>query len=258
MQRNPWFEVHDHPLFPRFLRHFVTDALEAMWNATDLYRPITPRLKRALEQSDTRGVVDLCSGGGGPWFRLQPALAAAGCSVSVVLTDKYPNQPAFVMASSRSLKLITGYEKPVDASCPPHDLTGFRTMFSSFHHFDPQDARAILADSFDRDEGIAIFEAAERRALSVCVIFFVPLLSLVLAPKIRPFCWSRLFWTYLVPVIPFVLWIDGILSCLRCYSLADMAELTAGLDSERYSWQVGQDGEGILRITYLIGSPAAR
>jgi hypothetical protein len=153
------------------------------------------------------------------------------------------------MASSRSLKLITGYEKPVDASRPPHDLTGFRTMFSSFHHFDPQDARAMLADSFDRDEGIAIFEAAERRPLSVCVIFFVPLLSLVLAPKIRPFCWSRLFWTYLVPVIPFVLWIDGILSCLRCYSLADMAELTAGLDSERYSWQLGQDGEGILQIT---------
>jgi hypothetical protein len=153
MQRNPWFEVHDHPIFPRFLRRLVTDALEAIWNATDLYSPITPRLKRALEDSHTRGVIDLCSGGGGPWFRLQPALAAAGCSISVVLTDKYPNQPAFDMASLRSLQAITGYEKPVDASCPPHDLNGFRTMFSSFHHFDPKDARAILTDCFDRDEG---------------------------------------------------------------------------------------------------------
>jgi hypothetical protein len=255
MQRTPWFEIHDHPLFPRFLRHLVTDALEAIWNQTDLYRPIMPRLKLALEGAETRLVVDLCSGGGGPWFRLQPALASAGCSVSVCLTDKYPNQPAFDKASLQSLRAVTGYPKSVDANCPPYELTGFRAMFSSFHHFDPKEARAILADSFNCGEGIAIFEAAECSAPSICTIFFVPLLALLLAPKIRPFRWSRLFWTYLLPVIPFVLWIDGILSCLRSYSQADMAELITGLDSESYSWQVGQDGGGILRITYLIGSP---
>ena len=256
MRRSSWFEVHDHHLFPRFLRHLVTDALEAMWNATDMYRPIMPRLKRVMEEADTREVVDLCSGGGGPWFRLQPALASAGCPVSVRLTDKYPNQTAFDKASRQSHQAITGYPEPVDANCVPHGLTGFRTMFSSFHHFDPEDARAILTDSFGRREGIAIFEAAERSAPSICAIFFVPMLTLVLAPRIRPFRWSRLWWTYLLPIIPFVLWIDGILSCLRSYSQADMAELIVGLDSESYSWQVGQDGEGILRITYLIGSPA--
>jgi hypothetical protein len=177
--------------------------------------------------------------------------------VSVCLTDICPNQQAFDKASRQSLQAINGYPKPVNANCRPEGLTGFRTMFSSFHHFDPEDARAILTDSFGRREGIAIFEAAERSATSICAVFFVPLLALVLAPGIRPFRWSRLLWTYLLPVVPFVLWMDGILSCLRSYSRADMAELIAGLDSESYSWQVGQDGEGILRITYLIGSPEA-
>lgn len=183
VQRIPWFEVHDHPLFPRFLRHLVTDALEAIWEATDLYRPIMPRLKRALERADARVVVDLCSGGGGPWLRLQPALASAGYSVSVCLTDKYPNQPAFEKASLQSLRAITGYPRSVDANCPPYELSGFRTMFSSFHHFDPAKARAILADSFNRGEGIAIFEAAELSATSICAILFVPLLALLLAPR---------------------------------------------------------------------------
>lgn len=257
MQRISWFEVHDHPHFPRFLHHLVTDALEAMWNATDMYSPIMPRLRRAMEKADTREVVDLCSGGGGPWLRLQPALASAGYPVSVCLTDICPNQQAFDKASRQSLQAIKGYPKPVNANCRPEGLTGFRTMFSSFHHFDPEDARAILTDSFGRREGIAIFEAAERSATSICAVFFVPLLALVLAPGIRPFRWSRLLWTYLLPVVPFVLWMDGILSCLRSYSQADIAELIAGLNSESYSWQVGQDGEGILRITYLIGSPEA-
>jgi hypothetical protein len=98
-------------------------------------------------------------------------------------------------------------------------------MFSSFHHFDPEDARAILTDSFGRREGIAIFEAAERSATSICAVFFIPLLALVLAPGIRFFRWSRLLWTYLMPIVPLVLWMDGILSCLRSYSQADIAEL---------------------------------
>jgi hypothetical protein len=158
--------------------------------------------------------------------------------------------------SVQSRRAITGYPKPVDANCPPQGLTGFRTMFSSFHHFDPEEARAILVDSFDRGEGIAIFEAAERSLQSIfAIFFFVPVLAMVLTPTIRPFRWSRLFWTYLIPVIPFVLWIDGILSCLRSYSQVDLAELVAGLNSQNYSWRVGQDGEGIFRITYLIGSP---
>jgi hypothetical protein len=34
-------------------------------------------------------------------------------------------------------------------------------------------------------------------------------------PWIRPFRWSRLLWTYVVPIIPAVLLFDGIVSCLR-------------------------------------------
>ncbi|MDT7816726.1 MAG: hypothetical protein QOJ42_6642, partial [Acidobacteriaceae bacterium] len=168
-----------------------------------------------MEKADTREVVDLCSGGGGPWLRLQPALASAGYPVSVCLTDICPNQQAFDKAGRQSLQAIKGYPKPVNANYRPEGLTGFRTMFSSFHHFDPEDARAILTDSFGRREGIAIFEAAERSATSICAVFFIPLLALVLAPGIRFFRWSRLLWTYLMPIVPLVLWMDGILSCLR-------------------------------------------
>jgi hypothetical protein len=259
MQRKPWFELHDHRLFPRFFRDLVTDALEAIWNANDTYHPIVPRLRRAMEEAGTRQVIDLCSGGGGPWFRLQRDLAEEQYPVSVRLTDKYPNQRAFERANGDSFHTITAHPHPVDALHLPRELTGFRTIFSSFHHFHPEEARAILADTFERREGIGVFEAAECSGRTLSVIFLLlPPLVLVLTPNIQPFRWARLFWTYIFPVIPFVIWLDGLLSCLRSYSQADLLELTAGLDSEDYRWQVGQDRKGLVGITYLIGSKLVR
>src|SRR5260370_3529512 len=59
MQRIYWFEVHDHPHFPRFLHHLGTDALEAMWNATDMSTPIMRRLRPAMENAATQEVLTL-------------------------------------------------------------------------------------------------------------------------------------------------------------------------------------------------------
>ncbi len=44
----------------------------------------------------------------------------------------------------------------------PRELKGFRTMFTSFHHFPPEEARAILQNAVDAGEGIGIFEITRR------------------------------------------------------------------------------------------------
>ena len=53
MRRQEWFELHDHRLYPGFLRDLVTDALEAIWNCTNSYRVIVPRLRAAMEDAET-------------------------------------------------------------------------------------------------------------------------------------------------------------------------------------------------------------
>jgi len=103
MQRKPWFEIHDHPRFPDFLRDLSTEALEAIWDVMNVYRPIVPTLKYAMEAADSHTVVDLCSGGGGPWLGLQQDLASIGYPISVHLTDLYPNQRAFSRMSQQSM-----------------------------------------------------------------------------------------------------------------------------------------------------------
>ena len=60
-------ELHDRPWFPKFLRDFVTDDLETILNFVNVYGRLRGALRNALRNAGTNRVVDLCSGGGGPW-----------------------------------------------------------------------------------------------------------------------------------------------------------------------------------------------
>lgn len=253
MQRQRWFEIHDQAWFPAFLRDRVTEALEAVWNANRTYACIAPLLREAIASSGATRIVDLCSGGGGPWPSLYPEVAQ-GRNLEVCLTDLYPNE--HFLRRSAPLPGISLRPEAVNAQCVPAELRGFRTIFSSFHHFDPPAARAMLADAFHRREGIAVFEGARRSAATLALVAGVPLLALPAAATARPVRWRRILWTWIIPVVPALLWIDGILSCLRSYSLADLRELTEGMSAPDYAWQIGEVPGHRVTIRYLIGTPA--
>jgi len=242
------------------LRDYVTEGLQFLFDFANLYRPMAGPLRRALDQAGTHQVVDLCSGAGGPWPRLCEAFEREGVSVDVCLTDKHPNVSATKPLRGADACVIHFRAEPVDATDIPASLAGFRTMFTSFHHFRPAEARAILQDAAKKQQGIGVFEIPRRSVRTMLMVFLVPIGYLLLVPTMRPFRWSRLLWAYLIPVVTFVLWFDGIISCLRAYSPAELLELTKGLSVNGYRWQSGeQRGEGAAAttVTYLIGCPAA-
>jgi hypothetical protein len=235
-------EIHDLPSCPPSLRDALTDFLAFTENLAGAYDPVGPLLRRALARTKAPRIVDLCSGAGGPWGRLAPLV-----ELPVLLTDLYPHRGA-----ARDSPL---HPAPVDARAVPPELEGFRTIFTAFHHFQPAEARAILADAVHRGQGIGVFEIARRAPLEIAVVAFTWLGTLVSAPFMRPWRWSRLAWTYLPPVLPIVGTFDGVVSCLRTYSKAELKELVRGLDS--YDWEIG-DFRGRwspLRGSYLIGVP---
>jgi len=80
---------------------------------------------------------------------------------------------------------------------------------------------------------------------------------LVVTPFIRPFRWSRLLWTYLIPLVPMVTLFDGLVSCLRTYSIEELRDLAARLDANDYLWDIGtvKSTSSPIPITYLIGVP---
>jgi flavin-dependent dehydrogenase len=256
MNRLQVSELHEQPWFPSFLRDHVTDALQYILNSGNIYRPIAAPLAQAIKAAEADQVVDLCSGAGGPWTWLHRTIAnQTGAKIGICLTDKYPNIGAFENAQRESGGAITYCAHPVDAARIPTHIVGFRTIFSSFHHFPPEEAAGVLQKAVDNRQGIGIFEAAARHPLNILLTFLAPVAALLVTPFIRPFKWSRLLWTYLVPVIPFVLFVDGILSCLRAYSTKELSQLASSLSAEGYEWRTGKDTAGIVPVTYMLGYP---
>jgi hypothetical protein len=146
----------------------------------------------------------------------------------------------------------------VDATNVPAELDGVRTMFNAFHHFPPAVARAILADAVAKRRALAIFEGANSRAVGVIAMPLQLPLILLLTPFVRPFRWSRLLFTYIVPLIPLMVLFDGTVSFLRLYLEDDLRELVAGVPGhETFVWDIGSTSvRGFPhRLTHLIGVP---
>lgn len=259
MRRIHLFEFNDQPWLPASIRDAATDYLQHSGRVMGVYGPaVVERLRGALERAGTRRIADLCSGGGGPWFYFRDALARAGCEVEVRLTDLFPNVAAFEAASAATGGAVTFHPEPVDATAVPASLDGLRTMFTGFHHFRPAEARAILADAVAKGRAIAIFEATERKPLALVAMLTLPIVVLAVTPFIRPFRWSRLFWTYVVPAVPSIVLFDGVVSCLRSYTTEEMLAMAREAGGERYDWEAGREPigrGGPIGVTYLVGVP---
>ncbi len=259
MRRFQLFEILDQPWCPQAVRDGATDFLEFITNLTDLYSPVRPMLIGAIRQSGCRDVVDLCSGGGGPW--LSSAWRAARSNgewpLTVWLTDKFPSTVlrSRLTESDNSLRMVN---EPVDATAVPSKLHGFRTIFASFHHFSDDAAVRLLEDAVSAREGIATAEVTSRTVKALAVIFLMPWACLLMTPFMRPFRISRLLLTYLIPLIPITILWDGIVSCARTRTPAELKQLTKGL--KQFNWTSGYlSGTPLpLPIVYLLGIPVTK
>lgn len=196
----------------------------------------------------------MASGGGGGLIWLNSELKKKVPDLKIILTDYYPNIPAFEYTKKQSDN-FEYYTQPVDARKVPAELKGLRTQFLSLHHFKPEDVTLILQNAIDSNSPIAVFEAQERSFASILAMVFSPISVLFTTPFIRPFKIGRIIFTYLIPIVPiFVLW-DGIVSSLRTYSKKELQTIIKGLnDTEKYEWQMDKIKSGPAIVFYLIGT----
>lgn len=253
MRRLHLFEFEDQDWFPAFLRDHGTDFLQFLSNLTNMFHPTIPILQKGLEKSETYQIIDLGSGGGGPLPELNKILKRDNPKLKILLTDYFPNIDAFEFAK-RKADNIDYIKTSVDARNVPDHLKGLRTLFLTFHHFKPEDAKTILQNAVDSKNPIAIFEGQERSFLSLLAMFLSPVSVLLTTPFIKPFKWGRLFFTYIIPLVPLFVWWDGIVSSLRTYSEVEMKEMINELkNKDNFEWEVGRIRTGPGYILYLLG-----
>ncbi|GAB3589087.1 class I SAM-dependent methyltransferase [Hymenobacter daeguensis] len=253
------FEFEDLPWFPAVIRAGMMDYLRFMISALGTYRPIVPLLAEGLARTGQTRVLELGAGAGGGTETVLTALRAHGQPMAtILLTDLYPQPTAWADIVQRTRGAIGFAREPVDALAVPPQLAGFRTIFSAFHHFPPAAAQALLRDAVRAGTGIGVFEGAGKHWGELLLAGTVlPVAQLLLTPFFRPFRFSRLVFTYLVPLIPLCTIWDGIVSVLRMYSPAELLALAHAADPGRhFSWQAGKKRHWWgPQVTYLVGWP---
>lgn len=252
------FELEDQRWFPHVIRQGMLDFLRFMISKLNAYQAAVPLLKELLQKTDQDRVIDLCSGAGGGIAVVQLALSSeTGRSVHVTLSDLYPNLDTYQYLQEQAAGNISFIPEPVNAMAVPEHIEGVRTIFSSFHHFTPAQAKAILQDAASKRKAIGIFEGADKSWLEMLALWLLfPFLILVVTPFIKPFKFSRLFFTYIIPIIPLgIIW-DGTVSLLRIYTPAMLQEMANAVQVPGYSWRSGKEAAGPGKtVIYLIGYP---
>jgi hypothetical protein len=192
----------------------------------------------------------------GPWPGLFEPLRAAHPALAVTLSDLYPNARTLEAANVAGLEYAKEPVSALDVPAPYRGAT--RTLFTALHHFDRDDVREMLASAQRDGVGFAAFEATQRSVRGGLLTVFIPLLVLFLMPRVRPRRFLPLLLTYLPPVLPFVIWWDGLASTVRTYTAEELRSIVAEIREPGYTWVVEEvgGGSGPIPILSVVGCPS--
>lgn len=248
------FEFLDQAWLPARMRIAMTAYLSRSYATTPFPSVWAKHLADVLEACGESSIVDLGSGNAGTMRLVATELHKLGCRTRITLTDLFP--PESVLSTETFLYI----SQPVDARSVPESLSGIRTMFAAFHHFQPDDGHAILRDAFEKRRAICVFEGTSRTVPAIVLSCLIPLLVLVLTPSIRPRSLFRFVFTYLVPLLPIMISWDGVVSQLRTYTPEELLSLTSCLRAPDYRWTASDMSvSGVpFKVPYLIGCPTVK
>ncbi|KAJ3004437.1 hypothetical protein HKX48_001228 [Thoreauomyces humboldtii] len=268
-------EFHEQPWVPATIRHSVSRVLTAFWTLQPSQLPfplsnlivklgytspsacVLPPIRRAVERSGATCVIDCCSGSGGPTpviERAYNASAAPGTKqIDFYMTDLFPDVEAWKKAVTgrRTLKYI---EDAVDATSPPdhvRSMSAFRAFFLSFHHFDDVLAKRVVKSSMASGDGFGIFELQERSLPSLLSLLMLPLFSVIvtlITPSLRSSP-AHMFFTFVCPIVPVIVFVDGVTSALRTRTPAEVLKMVdearEELGQDRRDWEI-EVGESVV------------
>jgi hypothetical protein len=252
------FEFEDLPWFPDIIRSAGTDFLRYFLIVNELYKPTISLIHQTLKEINEDKIVDLCSGGGGYIEQVYNEINnISERSISITLTDKFPNLKTYQFLKEKTNAGIDYAASSIDAANVPKELKGFRTMFSAVHHFQPEQITRVLQNAIENRSAIGFFDGGEKSIFAILgLMIFHPIAFLILTPFFKPFKLSRLFFTYIMPLVPiYTIW-DGVVSILRMYKPEELLQIAESADAENYIWKSGKTKNRFgIHATYLIGYP---
>ena len=225
-----------------------------------IYDPAVKRIATLLEHSRESRLTDLCAGGGLYDRMLVGKLRklTGDGAIRCTLTDLYPNRN-WARVKELSGGMVDFAAVPLSAERAVAGLPGVHLMFSALHHFSPEEIAGLLRAGAAKGRTLAFFDYSRRELLpELPPVLLSPVLLWCVSFLVFPFSWRRLFFTYLIPVLPLVLLVDGFLSRMRSYTAAELEEIARGAglpEGYRVVVEVLPVYGGAAKIHCLIARP---
>ena len=228
MKRRQMFQFTDQRWFPPLLSQLVHEFLVWFVGRVHAARPFVPFLMEALDGAAERRILDITTGAGSGVETLLPELPERVEAVSF----QYPDVPA--------------------------DRPGLYTLVNGLHRLPPPEATELFRRLGSSGQPLLIVEGNnDNWWQAVGMLVFAPISAVLSAPFVRPFRFTRLLFTYLIPVLPLLIGFDGAAALFKLYSPADLDALVKRADVPGFVWRTGKapNGRG-GKIIYAIAYPS--
>ncbi|KAL4927995.1 uncharacterized protein BDV17DRAFT_282237 [Aspergillus undulatus] len=270
--RIQFHEIGDQSWCPAWLHHHEQFSLSQLWNLRvpfwsrgSLATQACAVIKEHLSDLSSTTIVDCCAGAGGPTPFIERELNRDAErdlreAVKFVLTDMFPPVDVW-SAIAKKQNNVRFVDTPVDARSvgrvAEERRKECRIFNICFHHFDDQDAAGILKSAVEEADAFIIFEITARQ-VSTCLYsplaffwgFYVTALWYWHSPV-------HLLSTFLIPVAPLALWIDGLISCLRTRTPQEVQTLIARSGANTDGWKFTHGEKSVqwpmITLYYYVG-----
>ena len=202
-------ELEDHNWFSPRLRNFQTEFIGFAVVKCRVYDRFIERIKKLSLPS--RPMIDLCSGSGEPAITI---FEKSNCFSRLILTDKFPGKNPLQEDRIR-------YERSsADVLQMEFKSGNYYTMFNALHHFSDGDKTMLTQKIRSANAGAFFVEILEPHFYCFLKILLgCTIGSLLFTPFIRPFSFTRLFFTYIIPLNILTITFDGIVSVFKSRSV---------------------------------------
>lgn len=239
-QRIDTFESHELEWVPLEVKTLFREILSWEQEIGGVYHAAAPIVSQWMSETGASGILDLCSGAGGPGVTLLKAMRDSGAgNIRLKLTDLYPANDVYENLAAANTGVT--YEAASFDATNSHVDADFpvRTLLSAFHHFPPDFARRILADAVKNSDGICIMDPFQRDWFHLLAVPFGTTPGTAIYPLLKKRTPLAFALCNLSPIMAGMFFWDSIASVLRGYTAAELLELTNTPECAAFRWETG-------------------
>lgn len=256
------FESHELDWVPIELKTLFREILSWEQDMIGAYQAAAPIVTDWLAATRADGILDLCSGAGGPGLTLLRAVKAQGLKkIRMKLTDLYPATAVYERLAAENPGNISYEAERFDATNSHSDAEfPVRTLLSAFHHFSPQFAQKILVDAVKNSTGICIMDPFQRDWMHLLAVPIGAAAGTAIYPLLKQRTALAFAACNLSPLMASMFLWDGLASVLRGYTPDELIRLTQIPECAAFRWESGtwQYPVGVpfpgLTGVYLLGT----